>query len=476
MYKVLIAEDEPPVLRYLSKIVKMKCDDFEVVTTAENGQEALDKIRNLKIDLVLTDAKMPVMDGIQLIAMLQQEFPDILTIVISGYQNFEYVKQAFKSGTFDYLLKPVQPSQMQKLFVALKGKLDNLYYQKKQKQLQNILLGRPYNLKAWTNSDDLKFKVSIIRKNGLPSRKIADYSDIGTCLFKDIQFSEFRQLLCADDVFLLDGRDVNETVIICSYKTTKGHSDYQLYERILQKLKSSQSYYTLVFDEKFISLCEIEESVKKLYNVMERKLIIGKDQVISLETNDSSAGEFPILDTTWKNSLEYFVANKDMEQIKNLLVKLFDDWKKQNRTQVWIKKMIVQIMNIVERNSTNMQQIIDNEKILEEAVYCSASLGELLAATWDIIDNTLNDERIKNTDRKNAKEFFQKIEQYMNKNLSELCTLQNVADSFGISQTYLSRLFRQYKAMSFNQYVTLQRINNAKKLMTDSRLSRPILF
>lgn len=470
MYKVLIAEDEPPVLRYLSKIIEMKCGDFEVAATAENGQEALEILRKLNVDLLLTDAKMPVLDGIKLISLLRQEYPDILTVVISGYQNYEYVKQAFKSGTFDYILKPVQPSQMQKLFVTLKEKLDNWYYQKRQKQLQNILLGQPYDLEAWTNSDNLKFKVSIIRKNGLPSRNIMDYSDIGTHLFENIQLSEFRRLLCTDDVFVLDGRDLNETIIVCAYRMIKDYEDYRdykLYTRILQNLKSPQSYYTFIFDEEFVSIAEIKERVKKLFNSMECKLIIGKNQVLSLETCELSTSEFPILDATWKNSFEYFLSNKDMDQTKNLLVKLFNDWEKQERTQIWVKKMIGQVVNIIERNiiPTSMQQIIDNEKIIEEATYCSTSFGELMAATWDVIDNTVNDEKIKNTNKKNTKDLFTKIEQYVNKNLSSQCTLQNVADSFGISQTYLSRLFRQYKAMSFNKYVTLLRIDNAKGLM-----------
>ena len=115
MYKIIVAEDEPTALNHVCMILAKKCPQYRVVGTAENGQEALDMIQKEAPDVLITDVKMPIMDGIQLVAKVKEEFPEILSVIISGYSDFEYAKGALRSGVCDYLLKPLAPSDMKRL-------------------------------------------------------------------------------------------------------------------------------------------------------------------------------------------------------------------------------------------------------------------------------------------------------------------------------------------------------------------------
>ena len=108
-YTVIIAEDEPLALKTVCSIIEKKCPNFRIAATAADGQDALDKIRRLKPDLVISDIKMPLMTGVEIAEILHREIPDILVLIISGYAEFEYAQSAIRSGVSDYLLKPIYP-------------------------------------------------------------------------------------------------------------------------------------------------------------------------------------------------------------------------------------------------------------------------------------------------------------------------------------------------------------------------------
>lgn len=111
MYKILIAEDESEMRNLLVKYINKK-PDMEVVGSVVNGCEALEKVREIRPDIVITDIFMPVMNGLEfLTAAAEEKFP-LKAVIISGYDTFEYAKKAISLGVADYLLKPFDPSEL----------------------------------------------------------------------------------------------------------------------------------------------------------------------------------------------------------------------------------------------------------------------------------------------------------------------------------------------------------------------------
>ncbi len=105
MLRVLIVDDELVVRVGIGSMIDWNSHGFEVVGEAGEGEEALSKIRQLAPDIVITDIKMPGMDGIQLIRKIREEHGHIWVLVLSCHNDFEYVKQAMKLGAVDYILK-----------------------------------------------------------------------------------------------------------------------------------------------------------------------------------------------------------------------------------------------------------------------------------------------------------------------------------------------------------------------------------
>lgn len=112
MYKVIIIDDEPwarEVIKSLGNWEKYKLD---IVGEAVDGENGLELIKKTKPNIVITDMRMPAVDGPELLKTIAQQFPEIKIIVMSGYDDFQYMQQAIRSRAIEYLLKPIKEDEL----------------------------------------------------------------------------------------------------------------------------------------------------------------------------------------------------------------------------------------------------------------------------------------------------------------------------------------------------------------------------
>lgn len=142
MYKVLIIDDEQPLREAIQILGEWDRLQVGEVLEAADGRAGLDMLRAYKPDLVMMDMKMPEMGGLELLKIIEQEFPELPVIVISGFNDFEYARQALRSNALDYLLKPIN---RQDLNQALQKGID-LLESRKQTRSEFISRNITYNM------------------------------------------------------------------------------------------------------------------------------------------------------------------------------------------------------------------------------------------------------------------------------------------------------------------------------------------
>lgn len=118
MYKVAIIDDEPLIVEGLSKTIEWEKWGCQVAGFAYNGKEGMKLIRRERPDIIISDINMPEMDGLKMIAGLKSEFPNMQLIILTGYREFEYARQAIELGVSRFLLKP---SKMNELYEAVEA-------------------------------------------------------------------------------------------------------------------------------------------------------------------------------------------------------------------------------------------------------------------------------------------------------------------------------------------------------------------
>ena len=112
MFKILIADDEPFTRRCIIHALPWEENGFSVVASCKNGKEAFEALEEYLPDIVITDVRMPIMDGLDLLKKIQASYPHICVIIISGFEEFDYVKTAMDYGAYGYVLKPLHPDEL----------------------------------------------------------------------------------------------------------------------------------------------------------------------------------------------------------------------------------------------------------------------------------------------------------------------------------------------------------------------------
>ena len=466
MARIVLVEDEPSAMRYLCSVIEQKCSGFEIVDTAENGAEGLEKIRLHKPDIVITDIKMPIIDGIQLVSCIKEELPYIYSIIISGYQDFEYAKGAIQSGVVDYLLKPVNAMQLKDLLSLIKTKLEEQYYTERVAILKNLVAGTP--VESCRSGRYLPFKcynLAILRENGLPSRFSS--KQISTVYNPDIDLLVLSGVRGEGHIWAISGRDEMELIFFFTPQIGSIEVFKSFVLEAAGKIKSC--YHNIAFSSEIPALNDCKKVVSSLCRIIDNNTIIGRSQIF-YENAPSPANNKRIeLDASFWNRLNFYLSNAQYDELKQEIIKMFALWEKEQRTQLWVESNLRQILRYVEKHSAanHGAQHHDLEYLLDEALYYAASFGDLMADTWEIIVKLIQHTEVKSQKVDNPR-FFSSVELYLEKNLSEALMLQGVCSVFGISQTYLSRLFRKYKNMSFNEYLTTIRVEKAKQLIIEN--------
>ena len=134
-YKVLLVDDEEEVRNAIEQRINWEELGFEVIGKAQNGVKAMEIAEKLQPDVVITDIKMPYMNGLELARNLKEENPGVRILILTGFDEFEYAKEAVHLEIEEYILKPLNAAEITKVFEDLKKKLDQEINEKKGAEL-----------------------------------------------------------------------------------------------------------------------------------------------------------------------------------------------------------------------------------------------------------------------------------------------------------------------------------------------------
>ena len=140
MYRLMIVDDEESIRQGMAKSVPWSEWGFEVTALCANGQEAVQEIERNPPDVVLSDVRMPKMDGLELMQWLNQNHPEIKIVILSGYSDFEYLNMSIKNKVTEYLLKPTDLDEFEEVFRRMKTVMDKEQQTRKQQNKKDQLL------------------------------------------------------------------------------------------------------------------------------------------------------------------------------------------------------------------------------------------------------------------------------------------------------------------------------------------------
>ena len=457
-YKVVIVDDEPMAVKAIERVVERSCPDFCTVGTAANGKQALDLIRKLKPDLVLTDITMPVMNGLELAKAVREEDPDICFVIISGYQDSEYMRSAIQSGVLDYLGKPIVPSQIVAIMERVREKLRAQIYLKRNALLRAICLGEEVGREAIRRYFPYpRYYAALLRENGLPRR-----------FFRSGEPELFGSM---EEAYCVYGRDSKEELFLIPASFLPEVTIEQYMEKVRARQKSEGSYTTLLYYGSAFPSEEFPQKVKGLYHWLNALSTVGRSQKVDLDRiseagqmlRQAHADELNAL----LSELDSYAKNRHFEQMKQKLERSFMRWGEEGRPQLWMEDASRRILNLMQAKHLEESSPLEREYHLEEAFYYATDVRMLCDNLKTILYSFQEEQKEK--PRVDSPAFFDDIRRYLEGHLDQPLSLQSLCDEFAISQAYMSKLFRKYADQSYAQYLTELRMERAKQLMREEK-------
>ena len=516
MIKVFLVEDEYAIREGIKKSVNWESHGFTLVGEAGDGEVAYPKILSTRPDILITDIRMPFMDGLELAKLVKKELPDIRIIVLSGYDDFNYAKQAISIGVEEYMLKPVSGdtliNELQKVAeVITKEKQDREAREQYQRDREEIRRLEQQNFIRDMIDGRLSMQESLEKGRDLGI-------DIAASAYAIVLMQIFSRDRGAEDMHEYSG-DVEE--IYGKLKTTyEDQPHVYLYKQIGD---------VLCFLEKADSMDELNENIKEGINGIKKVMDGYKDRIYFISVGmpverirdvnrsyldagrkfserfmlDESAvfygditGREKIGETLQRERRDSDVSKVDIGSIDISKVDISAISQKtiynflRNGTLQEIDDLVNEyfasigedaIESIMLRQYVLVEALISSYTFLENLGLSKEKTGELLGELADPVKFALTKDnskeyikrllqcaieyRNKVSDQRYL-EIIDKAKQLIEENYKdEMMSLQYVASSVNISSNHFSAVFRKETGVTFIDYLTEVRMNAAKNLL-----------
>lgn len=488
-YHVMLVDDEKDVMDVVMK--KMDWESMHLLQPiyAANGLEAMEIAEQRKIDIVLTDIKMPYMNGLELCKQLKELDPNIRVIILSGFDEFEYAAQAIRLQAEEYLLKPIDAIHLKEVFQKIVDKLD-----KELEERQNTEMLQSYYLQSLPVLRENFFTSLVqgrIMKEDIP-RYLKDYE------------LRFDQPYYVTILFHTSSHNIPEgmnymLLFVSVRKLAEDRIDGKWKPQFFNclnnlgaivTLEKEEDIHTLIEEaDRFCRLCDsllkasvtcgighIVKSVEDIassYNgarqAISYRVLYGAKKAINI--GDIEPKESEDIYASSENELREVFKLMKLEDKEALKVGVIHYLQSQaphssmNSHDLFVMDLVSQLTRFVKNIGLDPQDIFHAKVLDYQAIQTKdpSSLQEWLISTCLKIQEALTTLR-----KDNSKDFIRKAISYMTENYGNPdLSLHTICNELGVSSCYFSTIFKKETNQTFVSYLTKIRMDEAAKLLVE---------
>src|SRR5574344_228477 len=492
MYKVIIADDESSVRERLLNLLTKKSDEFKVVGSYENGYDALTSGVTLEPDLIITDIKMPYISGIELIREAKQSLPLVQSIIISGYDSFDYARQAIDLGVISYVSKPITYADLDEALLKAKVELDKKLNIDKniddlQKQVESsfkILQGndlmRLITMKDVPSAFKTKLKeegINIEAKSQLFAIFDPD-QEIDSISSDKFELTRYYLMKYFADEF--DGyvdyysfEDSESTVVLlCTDKKINKDEIIDKLNEVIAKIKKTCDVSVSV------GVSEINKgdiSYRRFYRharrCLEYRTVVGSNIVLffdDLEAHNSTIKAIGKVDENEYKAISYDILYGKKEDAKNKIHNLVNTISTKEYSESYYF-ILNNLLDTILKSCINLSDLYSEYSPhldIAQKIYSLKTSDQV----YEYFDKLLDEiTKINESSRLSGVESsFGQIKQFIENNYTKSTLgLDDVANELGYSVSYISAILKKNDT-SFTKYLTDIRMDKAKNLLADN--------
>ncbi len=478
--KLLIVDDEEFTRECISSQINWKSYGIEVVGTAINGGDALNKIHALSPDFVITDIKMPQMSGLDLLEEIQKEGLDVETVMLSGFEEFEFAQKALNLGAKYFFLKPVDPAELLNAVITLQDKRIARKQPENKESLESYLRNVLYMAYTPEKQDEENEKYAAIRDNWqaiilLQMDNISEALYIGENSAYKLAISNIEAYSRTSGACYLLEKSPNN-IMIYVLAPTKEQVEQNLNSILLlfQEALQQASYQDYVAGVSTVNhtVDESSKSYLEASRALNMKFIYGGNRVYYAEEDGAvHRRSRPMSGELVKEIIENAVYYNEKE-VDTRIEQLFKGAKERGIEADALQQVVYMIVTGLIRHEAliniDINSLYSNpSSIIMSLCTCddAAEMERKLKSVLHTVGRQLNKVKIKKPNQTITKIQHYIEEHYWQTDLS----LSRIAEEFNFSAAYLSALFKANCNQNITDYINSVRIEEACRMLKQEK-------
>ena len=480
----MLAEDEPAELYAMIETIQWGKFNFEIPVGCQDGKKAIDILKGGFVpDLIITDICMPIVDGLSIAKYVINQLPDTMVVVLSGYDEFKYAQEAIRLQVYDYILKPVTPSSMNKLLEKLKNELDsrnstngqNTYF------LNRLLT---WKLDAATIEKDCR-KNKLSFKGKFHAVMILDLDYPNPCSVKesnDLELMRYGLYNISNELLLnqagavpFQGSNGVTNVIISDMNSRAVYEKAKQFAKLIsQKIRQYLSISVSAgIGSPVSNLDRLYMSYNQAQTALSYRFFYGQSSIICAADIDIGKSK----DINYENCEKYFIdavknmnLESAMDAVDNLIEPLKNNYVAIDKCIMYCQAIIIRVITFTNEFTGNFESNHLKKLYTKVDFHTVSNLNQLKLLLKDICTKTFSVfEVVQNSTEISvavrAQDYIK--DHYRDAELS----LNTITKYLSVSTSYFSAIFKAHTGSTFVEYLTNVRMEKAKQLLafTDYR-------
>lgn len=496
MYRVLIVEDEERTRSALTEYFRTEHrGELEIVGEAENGREALEQMESIMPDVVITDIKMPIMDGIELAKEIRERYNGVKIIFISGYDDTDYLKSALNLDAINYIFKPVDFDELDKVvgyalnivkhenaikedMRELNRKLDKSMPLLRDKFFVNLIRGG-YSVedKVFEQAEFLGLNIHRSVQYCIMVAEIDNYVNWSSQMTEmERQAFFFGVLNVMDEIigrymngFTFENEQGEFVALLELPDSTYSDKIYTVAEEVRDNIcRYLECEISIGIGKNVRILTAVQQSYNMAKRALKSKLFLGNANIIAIDEPDNTEDSGTAF---WEDeifSVESVLLNNDESAMKEYLVRLKDNMNEKRCSRVICQMnfiyLVTRIQQVAERMGAGADLKEQPTAVIEKLCNVDTLDGMYKIVSDYAVCVMKYIGELRKTKSINAIESAKRI---IREHYADNITIEKIADMVYLTSAYLCVLFKQETGYTITDYRTLVRMEKAKELLKD---------
>jgi two-component system, response regulator YesN len=469
MYNVFLVDDEPFIIEGMKSIIDWEDYGLNIIGEAYDGQQALNLLQDKECHILLTDIMMPGMNGLELIQTLKKAHSNIRYIVLSGYQEFEYVKKGISLGIENYLLKPIDEEE---LISTLRNTIEKLDKSKHEEEDGYVL--RDNAIWRWLNQEMSNQELW----QRLEMYDIDHFHGDMQLAILQVEFSDGHTVQCISYF-----RKWIESSFHCFCVVSPDHKFILIWlnkgvdqvKEYLEQLQNDLSEKENVVDY-FIALGPPASSSKEIFDSFQRTKDIAEfrlffpesSRVITDQLDKEFAESSKIIQTFNFRDLVKYVLDANKHEVEKWIHSAFYNFKENISTETskLVRGFAIELM-IKIKNSVGFSDDLTKSAEIVKMILEADTIVDLKKVVMDFVSGLIDQINNRN---ENMSPIVQSVLKYIHEHYHEELSLKTLSQRFHVNAVYLGQRFQKEVGSVFSDYINQLRIEKAKIMLKESHL------